>query len=213
VDTTVLGYFHDRAKADAAYQDLRQQGVATNAISLIGRGVEGGKGLHRDQEASAASGAGVGVVEGLLLGVAAMLIPGIGPIVAVGPLAAALAGAVTGGVTGAVVGGVVGALESAGVDHDTAQYYHDRLREGGVLLAVRTQADRADAVQAVLARHGADQCNLEAVHGTPEWPGDAGVDLTRNDRRQYLSGAEDMARTTAARDPDELLPVDENPRS
>ena len=212
METTTLGYFHDRAAADAAYHALVQQGIPKEAISVLGRGAEGDRGPARDEGASAATGAGVGAVEGLLLGAAAMLIPGVGPIVAVGPLAAALAGAVTGGVTGAVVGGVVGALEAAGVEHDTARYYDERLREGGVLVAVRTDPGQDDAVQTILARHGADLRNLGAVEGTPDWPGGEAVNLDRDDRREYLSGPEDMARTTAARDPDELLPVDENAR-
>jgi hypothetical protein len=212
VDTTALGYFHDRAAADAAYHDLVGQGIPKDAISVLGRGAEGHSDVARDDHASAAAGAGVGALEGLLLGAAAMLIPGIGPIVAIGPLAAALAGAVTGGVTGAVVGGVVGALESAGVEHDTASYYDERLRDGGVLVAVRTDVASANGVQAILARNGADQRNAGAVAGTPDWPGGEDVGLTRNDRRQYLGGPEDVARTTAARDADELLPVDENSR-
>jgi len=216
VETTVLGYFHDRAAADAAYQALVQAGVAKDAISVLGRGAEGHTGLHHEghhhEGASAAAGAGVGAIEGLLLGAAAMLIPGIGPIVAVGPLAAAVAGALTGGVTGAVVGGVVGGLEAAGVDHDTAGYYDERLRQGGVLVAVRADAAEAAEIETVLVNRGADMRNLKVTEGTPDWPGDEGVALDRDDRRQYLGGPEDMARTTAARDNDELLPVDDNPR-
>jgi hypothetical protein len=212
VDTTVLGYFHDRAAADAAYHGLVQQGISKDAISVLGRGAESESGIARDEGASAATGAGVGAIEGLLLGAAAMLIPGIGPIVAVGPLAAALAGALTGGVTGAVVGGVVGALEGAGVEHDTAHYYDERLREGGVLVAVLVEPTNADAVQTILARHGADLRNLKGVEGTPDWPGGEGVALDRDERREYLSAPEDIARTTAARDPDELLPVEDDAR-
>lgn len=212
MDATALGYFHDHAAADAAYNDLVQQGISRDAISVLGRDAEGRSGLAHDEGASAAAGAGVGALEGLLLGAAAMLIPGIGPIVAIGPLAAALAGAVTGGVTGAVVGGLVGALEEAGVERDMARYYDERLRQGGVLVAVLTDANHADGVRAILARHGADLRNTGSGAGTPDWPGGEDVNLTRNDRRQYLSGPEDMARTTAARDADELLPVDENAR-
>jgi hypothetical protein len=212
VDTTVLGYFHDRAAADAAYHALVQQGIPKGAISVLGRGAEGDARPTHDEGATAATGAGVGAIEGLLLGAAAMLIPGVGPIVAVGPLAAAVAGALTGGVTGAVVGGVVGGLEAAGVERDTARYYDERLREGGVLVAVHADPANADAVQTILARHGADLRNLRAVEGTPDWPGGEAVALDRNERREYLGAPEDIARTTAARDPDELLPVEDDAR-
>ena len=212
MDTTVLGYFHDRAAADTAYHGLVQQGISKDAISVLGRGAEGEREVTHAEGASVAAGAGVGAIEGLLLGAAAMLIPGLGPIVAVGPLAAALAGAVTGGVTGAVVGGVVGGLEAAGVERDTARYYDERLREGGVLVAVRVDPSTADAVETILARHGADLRNAEVVEGTPDWPGGEAVALDREERREYLSAPEDIARTTAARDPDELLPVEDDAR-
>ncbi|HZS01185.1 MAG TPA: hypothetical protein VFE37_20875 [Chloroflexota bacterium] len=136
METTVLGYFHDRAAADAAYQDLLQRGVPQDTISVLGRGAE----------------------------------------------------------------------------HEAARYYDERLRDGGVLLAVRADPAEADALRAILANRGADSRNLAPAAPNPDWPGGEAVDLTRNDRRQYLSGPEDMARTTAARDNDELLPVDENAR-
>ena len=208
MDTTTLGYFHDRAAADAAYNDLVQPGYSRDSISVLRRGTDEDGEPGRDTGATGASGAGLGGVEGLLLGAAAMLIPGIGPIVAVGPLAAALAGAITGGVTGAVVGGVVGALEDAGVDRDAARYYDERLRHGGVLLAVRTDPSEIEPVQTTLRAHGADLRNVSAAQGTPDWPGGEDVPLSRNERREYLSAPEDVARTTAAHDPNDLDVVD-----
>src|SRR5215210_938165 len=152
---TAVGYFRDRASADAAYSDLVAQGVDRDDISVVGRGREGAKGLHHDDDhVSAGEGAATGGIVGLLLGAAAMLIPGIGPIVAVGPLAAALAGAVTGGVTGAVVGGVAGALVHAGVDEESARYYDERLRQGGVVLTVECADNQYDAANRVLSHHG-----------------------------------------------------------
>src|SRR5829696_2638951 len=134
---TAVGYFHDRRAADAAFDDLTTRRFSRDDVSIMGRGREGGTGLADDDHVGAGEGAAVGGITGLLLGAAAMLIPGIGPLVAVGPISAALAGAVTGGVTGAVVGGITGALIDAGVDEDTARYYDERLRQGGVLLTAR----------------------------------------------------------------------------
>jgi hypothetical protein len=154
---TAVGYFHDRAAANAAFDDLMARGFSRDDVSIMGRGREGGMGLVDDDHVGAGEGAAVGGITGLLLGVAAMLIPGVGPIVAVGPLAAALAGAVTGGVTGAVVGGVVGALEDAGVPHDEARYYDERFRTGGMLVTVRAESDaRYDDARMTMERHGGD---------------------------------------------------------
>ena len=154
---TAVGYFRDRASANATFDDLTSHGFSRDDISIMGRGREGGKGLADDAGANAATGAGVGVIEGLLLGAAAMLIPGIGPIVAVGPLAAAIAGGVTGAVTGGVVGGIVGALEDAGVPDDEARYYDERFRTGGMLMTVRTDSDmQYNDARMAMERHGAD---------------------------------------------------------
>src|SRR5215208_2348427 len=133
---TAVGYFHDRAAANAAFDDLASHGFSRDDISIMGRGRESGTGLadYDGDHVGAGEGAAVGGITGLLLGAAAMLIPGIGPLVAVGPISAALAGAVTGGVTGAVVGGITGALVDAGVPEEEARYYDERMRTGGVLM-------------------------------------------------------------------------------
>jgi hypothetical protein len=154
---TAVGYFRDRAQADAAYTELVGHGVDRDDISIMGRGREGAKGLHHDDDhVSAGEGAATGGIAGLLIGAAAMLIPGIGPVVAVGPIAAGLAGAVTGAVTGAVVGGVTGALVDAGVPEEEARYYDERFRTGGILMTVRTDDARWTDLRAIMERHGAD---------------------------------------------------------
>ncbi len=157
---TAVGHFHDRPAADAAYEELLQRGFSADDVSIMGRAEDSGDRRAREAEhgehLTTGQGIATGGIVGLLLGAAAMLIPGIGPIVAVGPIAAALAGAVTGGVTGAVVGGITGALVDAGVEEEEARYYEDRFKGGGVLLTVHTDDARYDEARAVLERHGSD---------------------------------------------------------
>jgi len=153
---TAFGYFHDRAAADAAFDDLQAHGFRHADISVMGRGREGGTGLVDDDHVSVGEGAATGGIVGLLLGAAAMLIPGIGPIVAVGPLAAGLAGAVTGGVTGAVVGGITGGLVDAGVPEEEARYFDERFRSGGLLMTVHADDARYSEARMLMERHGAD---------------------------------------------------------
>ena len=165
---TAVGYFRDRAAADAVLDALVSRSFSREDISVLGRGRQGHEGYYDEHDhITAAEGAATGGIVGLLLGAAAMLIPGIGPIVAVGPISAALAGAVTGGVTGAVVGGITGALVDAGVDEDTARYYDERFRAGGILVTVRTDDARYDDARAILAQQGAD------VHGQGTGPSGA----------------------------------------
>ena len=163
---TAVGYFRHRASADAAYDDLVRSGFGRDDVSIMGQGREGGTGLADDDHVGAGEGAAVGGITGLLLGAAAMLIPGIGPIVAVGPLAAGLAGAVTGAATGVVVGGITGALTDAGVDHDTSAYYDERLKQGGYLLTVRANDVEYEKARMILERHDGDVRSGTATAGS-----------------------------------------------
>ena len=80
----------------------------------------------------ASTGAAIGGVLGWLVGIGALAIPGIGPIVAAGPVVAALAGAGAAGATGGLVGGLIG----AGIPEIEAKRYAGRIREGAYLISV-----------------------------------------------------------------------------
>jgi hypothetical protein len=82
--------------------------------------------------AGATSGVVVGGVLGWLAGIGALAIPGIGPLLAAGPIVAALAGA---GAVG-VAGGIVGALVGLGIPEYEAKRYEGRVKHGGILLSV-----------------------------------------------------------------------------
>ena len=86
----------------------------------------------------AASGAVLGGGLGLLAGIGAVAIPGLGPLIAVGPIMAALAGAGVGG----TVGGVAGALVGLGIPEYEAKRYEGYLRKDGILLSVHCDTSR-----------------------------------------------------------------------
>ena len=167
---TCVGVFRDRAHADAAVDELRRLGLNREAISVVARGREGvdrfsgwddderAEGRGRD-DVTAGEGAAIGGLTGLLIGAGLMLIPGVGPIFAVGPLAAGLAGAVTGAVAGAVTGGIAAGLIDLGVPEEEARYYESRVGEGAYLVTVDC-AGRDAEVREILRRHGADD-----IHG------------------------------------------------
>ena len=91
----------------------------------------------------------IGGVSGTLLGVAAIVLPGIGPVVAAGPFAFALAGA---GV-GAATGGLLGALSDIGIPESDAKRWADVVTEGGSLVAVRVNRDNSDRAIRILREH------------------------------------------------------------
>jgi hypothetical protein len=156
--THYVGVFDDRNDAELAARDLRAQGFTDDQIGYAWRD-ESGKTYTEGNKAGAlaASGAGTGVVLGGLIGAgAALLIPGIGPVVSGGMLATALAGGVTGAVTGAVAGGIAGALVGLGVPEHEAKYYDEQFRDGRTLMTVRADQRYSDASDIVRRRNGYD---------------------------------------------------------
>lgn len=95
---------------------------------------------------SAATGATVGGLGGLLVGLGLVAVPGIGPILAAGPLVGALGGLLAGG----AAGGLVGGLSSIGVPEEYARDYAASIEQGSMLVSVRTDDVTCDAVERVL---------------------------------------------------------------
>jgi hypothetical protein len=95
-------------------------------------------------------------------------IPGIGPILAAGPIAAALAGAGA----GAVAGGLIGGLIDMGVPEEHAEYYAESVRRGGALVTVRVDESRTDEAERILGEHSAYDIEDRAVQWRSEgWTG------------------------------------------
>jgi hypothetical protein len=156
--THYVGVFDDRSDADLAAQDLRAKGFTDDQIGYAWRDEEGKTHTEGNKAGKmAASGAGTGVVLGGLIGAgAALLIPGIGPVVSGGLLATALAGGATGAVTGAVAGGISGALVGLGIPETEAEYYDQQVRNGRTLMTVRADERYSDASDIVRRRNGYD---------------------------------------------------------
>jgi hypothetical protein len=152
---TVVAVFDGSAGAEAAAAALRQRGVPDEDISVVRRGEETPPPQSADETRSGAgtvAGASAGAVIGGALGLVALTIPGVGPLLAAGPIAAALGGAMAGG----AVGGLVGSFAGLGVPTDEAKAYEAAVRDGSVVLAVRTpDEDAADAATAFLEQQGA----------------------------------------------------------
>lgn len=166
---TVVALYDDFADAQAVMRDLNKKGIARRDISFITRdqdqryateledldhekvGTHAGEGAA----AGAVTGGVLGGIGGLVLGIGALAIPGVGPIVAAGPIAAALSGAAI----GAVAGGLVGALIGWGIPEEEAHYFAEGVRRGGTLIGVTTPEDNVDMVTMVLNKY--DPVDLE----------------------------------------------------
>ena len=105
-------------------------------------------------KAGAAGGAALGGLGGLLVGLGALAIPGIGPVIAGGALATALATTVAGGAIGAAAGGLTGALVGLGIPDNRARLYNDRVNRGDYLVMVDGTEDEIRRAEPILRRRG-----------------------------------------------------------
>jgi uncharacterized membrane protein len=155
---TVVGMFDSREAAERGVSALLAQAYRREEIGMVvgdARTITETPAVGPIHSVGADTEAGrdaaIGGMAGFVAGLVALAIPGIGPLLAVGPLAGALAGA---GV-GAATGGLIGALKDYGVSEQEAEYYQEGLRRGGAIVTVTADEDRADAAAQALKDAGA----------------------------------------------------------
>jgi hypothetical protein len=103
--------------------------------------------------AGGVSGAAIGGVLGWLAGIGSLAIPGVGPLIAAGPIVGALAGA---GAVGAA-GGLIGAIAGFGIPEYEAKRYEGRIRKGGILLSVHADdSEWTSKAKEILEETGAE---------------------------------------------------------
>jgi hypothetical protein len=160
---TLVGVFDSRDEAEQVLDELRQAGFAENEIGFAIRGddaVAGGvitdAALTKDGQ-GAVKGMVAGGVAGSLLGAAAMLvIPGVGPLLAMGVLASALGF----GAAGVATGGILGAMMGAGVSEEEARAYEKQFNAGRAIVTVNA-GERVLEGFRILGRHGAQNVRNE----------------------------------------------------
>lgn len=136
----IVGVFDTEQEATRAIEGLQRNGVPNDEISVITRDRDELKSISEDTgtmapegvATGAATGGVVGGVTGLLAGIGALAIPGIGPILAAGPIVATLTGAAIGAGAGGLVGGLIG----LGIPEDEAKEYEGYVDSGKILVLV-----------------------------------------------------------------------------
>lgn len=218
----VLALYDNLAAAQNAVNDLQSAGFDRGKIGLAvsesrrNLSPNATEGFVKNDDVSGEEGAGFGALVGGLTGAAAGLlaitIPGIGPVLAAGPLAAALGsltGAALGTVAGAVTGGIIASLVDLGVSEEYAEYYAESMRRGSALVTVTVEESEMDTATNILQRHNPYDID-KRVH---QWKkkGWNGFDpkaepYTAVDRQEALAGSE----TTEAVDDVTLEEIDED---
>ncbi|EIW18547.1 MULTISPECIES: general stress protein [Pelosinus] len=149
---TVIGVFESRAKAENAVNTLRKQGFTTEEINIVSK-----KQKNQDQNQDGTyddditdgtlTGGTLGGIGGLLMGAGALMLPGIGPIIAVGPITAA--------VGGAIAGGIAGGLIDWGIPAEASQRYEQEVAGGSILAIIRTDTTKVSSAAQILRQNGA----------------------------------------------------------
>jgi hypothetical protein len=173
-NTAVYGIYSNRTAAENAVDRLLADGFRNEDISVLLQDNVGTKDFAHEKQTKAPEGTTTGVIAGgaiggtlgLLAGIGALAIPGIGPFIAAGPIMGALAGIGSGG----VVGGIVGALVGMGIPEYEAKRYEGRVKAGGILLSVHCDnSEWVSKAKAVLK-----QTEAEDVSSTGEASADYG---------------------------------------
>jgi len=146
-NTAVFGIYRAPVDAERGVDTLIAAGFPSAEISVLLPDTRSTKEFAHQKETKAPEGTAAGVTAGgivggalgVLAGIGALAIPGIGPLIAAGPIVSGLAGLGVGG----AVGGLVGALVGMGIPEYEAKLYEGRVRNGGVLLAVHCDSSEA----------------------------------------------------------------------
>jgi hypothetical protein len=155
--TTIVGVFENRSDAEAAVREMKSSGIPEGQIGMVVRHAngreyvdpqssDGGTKAVEGAAVGAATGAGVGAL--WALGIAANVLPAIGPVISGGLLAAVIASAAG----GAATAGLVGALVGMGIPEEDAVYYEGELKSGRTLVTVQA-AEFATDVHEIIHRH------------------------------------------------------------
>jgi len=159
-NTAVYGIYRNRDQAENAVDRLVAAGFRTEDISVLLPENVGTKDFAHEKHTKAPEGTATGATAGgvvggtlgLLAGIGALAIPGLGPFIAAGPIMGALAGLGA----GAATGGLIGALVGMGIPEYEAKRYEGRVKDGGVLLSVHCDdSDWVKRAKEILERTGA----------------------------------------------------------
>jgi hypothetical protein len=175
-NTAVFGIYATPGTAEAAVDHLLAKGFSNAAISVLLPDDESTRAFAHEKNTKAPEGTTAGVTTGgvvggtlgLLAGIGALAIPGVGPLIAAGPIMATLAGVGVGG----VVGGLVGALVGMGIPEYEAKRYEGAVKGGGTLLSVHCDtSDQVDAAKTALKETGARDISSSSEAGSNDKSG------------------------------------------
>lgn len=145
---TVIGVFVTRSDAETAVQTLRSQGFTNEEINIVSKHQKNDNVSYDDDITDGAlTGSTIGGIGGLLIGAGAMVVPGVGPLLAAGPISAAIGGA--------LAGGLAGGLIDWGIPSEASHRYAKEVEQDKILAIIRTDDNRVNEAAKILRQYGA----------------------------------------------------------
>lgn len=170
-NTSVYAITESQPQTEKIVSRLKDEGFANDRLSVLFPDKSTTADFAHEKSTKAPEGAVTGGVSGGVLGgalgwiagIGALAIPGIGPFIAAGPLAAAIGGAFA----GATVGSIAGALVGMGIPEIEAKRYESKVKDGNILISVHTKtSDEVSLAKKVLEEHDAtDICTAGMADG------------------------------------------------
>ncbi|MGP0067844.1 MAG: general stress protein [Isosphaeraceae bacterium] len=159
VGCSVVAVYPDHLSAEHALQKLHQAGFAMCDLSIVGRDLQtteepvGFVSASDYATAGAKTGASFGGLLGLLVGAAFLILPGIGPVLVAGPLAASLLAGIEGAIAGTALGSLTGALIGWGIPKEHALKYETHVKAGKFLVLVRGNPEVIAHARSLIDHH------------------------------------------------------------
>ncbi|HYD01212.1 MAG TPA: hypothetical protein VEB22_08295 [Phycisphaerales bacterium] len=170
--TSVFGICSSESQARTTIDRLKGAGFSENDISVLfpdksttrDFAIKHNTKVGEGTAVGGVAGGAAGMTVGLLAGLGALAIPGVGPLLAAGPIMAALAG----GAAGSMAGGLVGGLIGLGIPEFEAKRYEGKIREGGILLSVHSEnSDETKRAKAILEQSGLEDITTGGEASAP----------------------------------------------
>jgi hypothetical protein len=165
-EQSVVGIYDTMDAAESAVKALDLAKFPVTQVTIVTKDLSSEKTVHGYVTAcdvskkGAKEGAWLGGIFGLLVGAALMWIPGVGPVVVAGSLAAALLGGVEGAVAGSALGGILSGLAAWGISKQHILKYEETVRGGKYLVIAHGSGDEVDKAQQILAGTGASNLTV-----------------------------------------------------
>ena len=164
----VIAFAKSEDQAVRIVEQLKAAGFSNNDVSVLLPDRAGSRDFAHEHHTKAPEGAATGAVVGglaagalgWLVGIGSLAIPGVGPLIAAGPIMAALSSAAAGG----AVGGLAGALIGLGIPEYEAKQYEGKVKNGNILISVHTD----DRKQRHTAKEIFERAHAEDISATGE---------------------------------------------